>query len=229
MKMSKQEKVEFQQERFYAQQKETREQMQMNLTSSNELMTKKQDGESEKIGHNQTNISGVKSRQQLEMERDEMIKRTINHLQSESSSLSERIKKEEEDRNKMIQQENQRISDEFQARQEILRAAENKRLRQIEEEKQKIEARKKFLQEERERVEEQIKLEAARKAEEMAKEQRNLDEQRKLEMKKKKELEKQRILETKKIKVEETSTIKRKVDQSMRAVTASPQVKMQNI
>merc|ERR1719391_1428018 len=127
-----------------------------------------------------------------------------------SSSLSERIKKEEEDRNKMIQQENQRISDEFQARQEILRAAENKRLRQIEEEKQKIEARKKFLHEERERVEEQIKLEAARKAEEMAKEQRNLDEQRKLE--------------TKKIKVEETSTIKRKVDQSMRAVTASPQV-----
>ena len=158
-----------------------------------------------------------------------MIKRTINHLQSESSSLSERIKKEEEDRNKMIQQENQRISDEFHARQEILRAAENKRLRQIEEEKQKIEARKKFLQEERERVEEQIKLEAARKAEEMAKEQRNLDEQRKLEMKKKKELEKQRILETKKIKVEETSTIKRKVDQSVRAVTASPQVKMQNI
>merc|ERR1719391_12326 len=141
-----------------------------------------------------------------------------------SSSLSERIKKEEEDRNKMIQQENQRISDEFQARQEILRAAENKRLRQIEEEKQKIEARKKFLHEERERVEEQIKLEAARKAEEMAKEQRNLDEQRKLEMKKMKELEKQRILETKKTKVEETSTIKRKVDQSMRAVTASPQV-----
>merc|ERR1719481_731929 len=133
MKMSKQEKVEFQQERFYAQQKETREQMQMNQTSLNELMTKKPDGESEKIGHNQTNISGVKSRQQLEMERDEMIKRTINHLQSESSSLSERIKKEEEDRNKMIQQENQRISDEFQARQEILRAAENKRLKQIEE------------------------------------------------------------------------------------------------
>merc|ERR1711973_507866 len=85
MKMSKQEKVEFQQERFYAQQKETREQMQINQTTSNELMTKKQDGESEKIGHNQTNISGVKSRQQLEMERDEMIKRTINHLQSESS------------------------------------------------------------------------------------------------------------------------------------------------
>merc|ERR1719336_3629988 len=110
--------------------------MQINQTSAIQIMSKQQVGESEKIGHTQTDISGVKSRKQLEMERDEMIKRTITHLQSESSSLSERIKKEEEDRNKMIQQENQRISDEFQARQEILRAAENKRLRQIEEEKQ---------------------------------------------------------------------------------------------
>merc|ERR1712098_979335 len=120
LKMSKQEKVDFQQERFFAQQKETREQMQINQASSIQIMSKQQVDESEKIGHTQTKISGVKSRKQLEMERDEMIKRTITHLQSESSSLSERIKKEEEDRNMMIQKENQRISDEYLARQEIL-------------------------------------------------------------------------------------------------------------
>merc|ERR1719481_1180213 len=66
LKMSKQEKVDFQQERFFAQQKETREQMQINQTNAIQIMSKQQVGESEKIGHTQTDISGVKSRKQKE-------------------------------------------------------------------------------------------------------------------------------------------------------------------
>merc|ERR1711915_914721 len=85
----------------------------------------------------------VKSRQQLEKERDDIIKQTIMQYQKESTEMSERVKNEESMRLKFIQDEKERIKKANEQKEKIRIAQQEKRIR-LEAEKKNIEEKKKI-------------------------------------------------------------------------------------
>merc|ERR1712025_1368484 len=163
LQMSKQEKIEFQQERFVSQQQQTREQLQI---QSQQLSVAPINIETLSQSSESSIQSSVKSRKQLEMERDEMIKQTILQYQKESSSMAQRITEEEAKRMQSIQTETLRIEEEYKARQEATKRVEEERKRKLEEEKRQAEENKDLKVQEMQRSQELRKLEAQKKAEE---------------------------------------------------------------
>merc|ERR1712227_986488 len=149
LQMSKQEKLEFQQERFVTQQQQTKEQIQNQQLSiaPMSIETLSQSSES-------SLQSSVKSRKQLEMERDEMIKQTMLQYQKESTSMAKRIKEEEEKRIQSIQTETLRIEEEYKARQEATKRVEEERKRKLEEEKRQAEEKQRLKVQEMQRSQE---------------------------------------------------------------------------
>merc|ERR1719481_2229112 len=161
--MSQKEKMAYQQERFMAQQQQAREEwirekqilqqtmssQQTEVTQSStqsqyqeQQVTKKASTQYETIEQlpfsQNKQSTAVKSRQQLEKERDEIIQQTINRYKIESQSLSDRIRQEEDDRQKMLLEEQNRADREAEARQKILKQEEEERARKVKEEKERL-------------------------------------------------------------------------------------------
>jgi len=226
--MSKQEKIEFQQERFVSQQQQTREQMQI---QSQQLSVAPINIETLSQSSESSIQSSVKSRKQLEMERDEMIKQTILQYQKESSSMAQRIKEEEAKRMQSIQTETLRIEEEYKARQEATKRVEEERKRKLEEEKRQAEEKQRLKVQEMQRSQELRKLEAQKKAEEESlrlklqqeerlRLERQKQEERIKQEKQKKEEERQKM----RMVAEKQFESKTDMKKSFRAVSASPQV-----
>jgi len=175
----------------------------------------------------------VKSRQQLEKERDDMVKQTIMQYKKESSQMSERVKQEETIRQQFLLDEKERIEKEERSRQEALLRAEEERAKKNKEQQEKMqameiekrnrqEAEKKKI-EEKKRISEQQAFAQRQQAEQQRKQE---EEAKKREMKQKEDarlqqLKKQEELEIKrKIKQEQESMTK----VNLRGVSASPHV-----
>ena len=115
MQMTKHEKMDFQQQRFDIQQRETKEQA-VQIEQVKPVV-------------NILNVE-VKSRKQIEMERDEMVQITINNYQKEAEVTKQRIKEEEDRRKVKIQQEKERMEKEFELKQEVFKRKEEERKRE---------------------------------------------------------------------------------------------------
>merc|ERR1712045_982345 len=85
--------------------------------------------------------TSVKSRRQLEMERDNIIQQTIQQYRQESSAIAQRVKEEEERRMQMIKHENLRIEEESRLRVEQMKKVNEERMR-IADEERRIEVEK---------------------------------------------------------------------------------------
>ena len=104
----------------------------------------------------------VKSRQQLEAERDAMVNQTVQKYQMEASIMAERQQAEEKQRLDALEQERQRQVREEMERVERAKRLEEERLQRVKAEQEKIKA----SQAERRRVEEAAREKARMEAEE---------------------------------------------------------------
>merc|ERR1719268_104274 len=82
----------------------------------------------------------VKSRQQLEAERDAMVNQTVQKYQMEASIMAERQQAEEKQRLDALEQERQRQAREEMERVEIAKRLEEERLQRVKAEQEKIKA-----------------------------------------------------------------------------------------
>jgi len=166
----------------------------------------------------------VKSRQQLQLERDEMVKHTVERFQRESAELALRMKEEEENRRKVIMQEQTRIDQEVKSRQKQARRLEEERQKKIEEEKLR-QAEKLRLREEERKAELQLqKIEEEKRAELVRTEQRRQEEEMFQQQRRKKE-EEERTRAARQREIEEKRKVKQQKDlAALRGVSASPQI-----
>ena len=104
----------------------------------------------------------VKSRQQLEAERDAMVSQTVQRYQLEASVMAERQQAEEKQRLEALEQERQRQAREEMERAERTKKLEEERLQWVKDEQEKI----RTTQAERKRMEDQARERAKIKAEE---------------------------------------------------------------
>ena len=104
----------------------------------------------------------VKSRQQLEAERDAMVSQTVQRYQLEASIMAERQQAEEKQRLEALEQERQRQAREEMERAERTKKLEEERLQWVKDEQEKI----RTTQAERKRMEDQARERAKIKAEE---------------------------------------------------------------
>merc|ERR1712217_361808 len=109
VQMTKHQKKEFQEQRFNIQQQERQDQSELSQQVSTSDRAMRVD---------------VKSRKQIERERDEIVQQTIMNYQIESQTIAKRVKEEEDKRIKMIQEEKSRLEEETKFKQEALRRME---------------------------------------------------------------------------------------------------------
>merc|ERR1711892_36072 len=126
-----------------------------------------------------TSTETVKSRQQLEKERDEIIQQTIKRYQVESKGLTERLKHEEEERLSLLKEEQNRADREAEARQVVMKRGEEERARKVKEEKERY---KQMEVERRKRLDDQKQMFDKNKV---------MTERKAMEVKEKQELKKQ--------------------------------------